>query len=158
MQLITTELLDQVSEMAVKNPRRRINYNFHKSLEESVHRLLNAVEPGTYFPPHRHLNPDKDESLLVLRGSVLAFIFDNEGNIIRMAEIDPHKGCYGMEIEAGIWHSFIVLEPGTVLYEIKEGPFAPLTSENTAPWAPLPEEKEAVAAYMEKLMNRKNTD
>jgi cupin fold WbuC family metalloprotein len=134
MKIIDKALLDSLSEQAAKNERLRMNYNFHQQLDEPVNRLLNAMEPGSYFPPHRHKNPDREESFLVLRGSVLFIIFDDDGSVISSTEVSPEKGVYGMEIEAGVWHSLIVLEPNTVVYEVKKGPYVPLTSDNIAAW------------------------
>lgn len=86
MKLITEELLDTVTSRAKENSRLRMNYNFHASMDAPIHRLLNALEPGTYLPPHRHT--DKEETYLVLRGSLLAFFYDDAGNVtIRYASI-----------------------------------------------------------------------
>ena len=74
MKLITEELLDTVTSQAKENSRLRMNYNFHASMDAPIHRLLNALEPGTYLPPHRHT--DKEETYLVLRGSLLAFFYE----------------------------------------------------------------------------------
>ncbi len=153
MKLINDNLLDAVSEQAKQNERLRMNYNFHESLDASMHRLLNAMEPGTYLPPHRHSNPDKEEIYLVLRGSLLAFTFDDNGNVINRSELSPVKGNYGIEIPAGIWHSIVVLEPNTVIYEIKQGPYAPISPDNIAPWAPNANDKEAVEAYINKMIS-----
>ena len=79
MKLITEELLDTVTSQAKENSRLRMNYNFHASMDAPIHRLLNALEPGTYLPPHRHT--DKEETYLVLRGSLLAFFYDDAGNV-----------------------------------------------------------------------------
>ena len=76
MKLITEQLLDETTARAKVNPRLRMNYNFHEDLDDPVNRLLNAMEPGTYLRPHRHLNPDKDEVFLLLRGKAAVFIFD----------------------------------------------------------------------------------
>ena len=154
MKLITSNLLDTVTAQATTSARLRMNYNFHESLEEPLHRLLNAVEPGTYLPPHRHKNPDKVEIYTVLRGRLVTFLFDDAGNITDHIELDPLKGMYGMEIPAGRWHSIVVLESGTVIYEIKLGPYAPLAQDNLAPWAPAAEDTAAVAAYMQGLLDR----
>lgn len=81
MKLITETLLNTVSGQAKENPRLRMNYNFHESMDAPIHRMLNALEPDTYLPPHRHKNPDKEEIYLVLRGSLLAILFDEEGNV-----------------------------------------------------------------------------
>ena len=152
MKYITEKLLDEVSTQAKANERLRMNYNFHDSMDASMQRLLNALEPGTYLPPHRHKDPDKEEIYLVLRGALFAFIFDEEGNVVEKRELNPANGEYGIEIPAGTWHSIIVLEPNTVIYEIKEGPFAPLSPDNFAPWAPSPADKEAAEAYTKRLL------
>lgn len=154
MKIIDNNLLDTVSEEARKNNRLRMNYNFHQSLDEPIHRLLNALEPGTYIIPHRHSNPDKEEIFTILRGSVLAFTFDDEGNVLTALKVSPADGVYGMEIEAGVWHSFISLEKGTMVYEIKEGPYFPLTIDNTAPWVPAIDDKEGHAKYMDDLLRK----
>jgi cupin fold WbuC family metalloprotein len=151
MKIIDKRLLDSISAQAVASPRLRMNYNFHEQLDDPLNRLLNAMEPGSYFPPHRHLNPAKEELFLVLRGSVVIFIFDENGSVISSTEVSPQKGVYGMEIEAGVWHSLIVLEPDTVVYEVKKGPYVPLTSDNIAPWAPNPNDKEKADEYMAEL-------
>ncbi|MDR1583116.1 MAG: WbuC family cupin fold metalloprotein [Prevotellaceae bacterium] len=145
-------LLDSVSAQAVKDQRLRMNYNFHRQLDDPLNKLLNAMEPGSYFPPHRHKNPDKEESSLVLRGSVLFLIFDDSGSVISSTEVSPQKEVYGMEIDAGVWHSLIVLEPNTVIYEVKRGPYVPLTSDNIAPWAPNPDDKEKVKEYINVIL------
>ncbi|MDR2465770.1 MAG: WbuC family cupin fold metalloprotein [Prevotellaceae bacterium] len=153
MKLIDETLLDSVSAQALESPRLRMNHNFHAELDDPVNRLLNAMEPGTYLPPHRHLNPDKNETFLVLRGSVAIFLFDDRGTLLSSTEVSPRKGVYGMELEAGVWHSLAVLEPATVVYEVKPGPFVPVSPENTAHWAPSPADSAAAEAYIEQLLN-----
>ncbi len=151
MKIINEVLLDETTGRAKQSPRLRMNYNFHEHLDDPVNRLLNALEPGTYIRPHRHLNPGKDEIFLLLRGRIAVFLFDNEGKITETQILDPPKGVYGAEIKAGTWHSLLVLESGSVIYEIKEGPFTPLAPENFAPWSPAPEDTERVKKYMELL-------
>lgn len=151
MKLITEELLDSVSVQAKENIRLRMNYNFHDSMDSSIHRMLNALEPRTYLPPHRHKNPDKEEIYLILRGSLLAILFDEAGNVIEKVTLDPLKGVYGMEIPPCAWHCIVVLEPNTVIYEIKQGPYAPLTPENLASWAPDATDKKGVEAFMKRM-------
>lgn len=151
MILINEALLNETTERAKQSPRLRMNHNFHERLDDPVNRMLNALEPDTYIRPHRHLDPDKDEIFLLLRGRVAVFLFENDGNISGMQILDPKEGVYGAEIKAGTWHSLLVLESGSVIYEIKEGPFVPLAADHFAPWSPAPEETEAVRAYMEIL-------
>lgn len=154
MESIDKNLLDKLTAQAKTASRGRINHNFHRSLDEPLHRLLNALEPGTYVRPHRHKNPDKEESFVLLRGKVVFFIFDDQGNILSRHFLSPADGAYGMDIEAGVWHSLVVLESGSVIYETKLGPFAPLSEENMAPWSPPAEDIEAAKAYMEMLMGK----
>jgi len=151
MKVIDNELLDTLVGKAKDSPRLRMNHNFHESTDEVINRLLNAIEPDSYVRPHRHLNPDKEEIFLVLRGKAAFFLFDDEGNITDSLIISPSSGVYGAEIKAGIWHSLLVMEPNTVLYEVKQGPFAPLSPEDLAPWSPSQEDAEGVACYMEYL-------
>jgi len=136
MKKIDQDLLDQISEKAKQSGRLRMNYNFHESMDDSIQRMLNALEPDTYLPPHRHLNPDKDEIFIVLRGQVLLLEFNDDGDIISHMIIDPEQGTFGAEVAAGVWHTLITLKPDTVIYEVKQGPFTPISPENIAPWVP----------------------
>lgn len=151
MKLINDALLNETIEKAKQSPRLRMNYNFHEELDDPVNRLLNAMEPGTYLRPHRHLNPDKDEIFLLLRGKVAVFTFDNDGHVQETLLLDPLAGVYGAEIKAGVWHTLLVLQSGSVVYEVKQGPFAPLAPDNLAPWSPAADDTEGVAAYLKQL-------
>ncbi|WP_299088249.1 WbuC family cupin fold metalloprotein [uncultured Bacteroides sp.] len=150
MKLISEELLDSVSHEARESSRLRMNYNFHESLDAPIQRLLNALEPGTYLPPHRHT--DKEETYVVLRGSLLTFFYDDLGNVIEKVNLNPSAGVYGVEIPSGTWHSIIALEPGTVIFEIKSGPYKPLPPEDIAPWAPAPSDLEGAAVFMKRML------
>lgn len=136
MKKITTELLDQVSEEAVASPRQRMNYNFHEDLGADLQRLLNAMEPYTYIRPHRHADPDREELFVVLRGTLLAIQFDEEGNITDSLVLSAEEGNYGVEIPPRTYHCILSLEPGSVAFEVKLGPFIPKGPDNSAPWAP----------------------
>jgi len=150
IKLITTGLLDEVSREAQASPRRRKNRNFHPADDFPSHRLLNAIEPGSYVAPHRHLDPSKDESMLVLRGRLGLVIFDDAGGILQAVELTAGGASLGVDISHGCWHSVLGLEPGTVFFEAKAGPYVALTSEERALWAP--QEGDAGAAgYLEKL-------
>lgn len=154
MKIIDNTLLDSVTKQAEENPRRRMNYNFHESLDAPINRLLNALMTDTYLPPHKHSRPDKEEIFFVLRGSVLLLLFDDNGNVTFSKEINPQKGVYGMEFDSTIWHSLIVIEPNTVVYEVKEGPYIPLRPEDIASWAPPASDKEKAKEYNEQLLNQ----
>lgn len=150
MKLITEELLDNVTAQAKENARLRMNYNFHETMDAPVHRMLNALEPGTYLPPHRH--SDKEETYLVLRGRLMAFFYDEEGNVTEKICLNPLEGRYGLEIPPRTWHSIIALESGTVIFEIKKGPYQPLSPEDMASWAPAPDDVEGVKAFVERML------
>lgn len=152
MKLITESLLDEVSQQAIESPRLRMNYNMHDSLEDGVQRMLNALEPGTYLPPHRHAHPAKVETYIVLRGRLIAFFFTEQGEVEQFVELSPSYGQYGVEIPAGVWHTLVTMEKGTVIFEVKEGPYVPLSKEDLAPWAPSPTEVYAVDAYVKHLV------
>lgn len=152
MKVITEELLNDLSTQARNNSRLRMNYNFHETMDAPVHRLLNAVEPGTYIPPHRHKNPDKDESYIVLRGSLLTILFDNEGNVTDKIYLNPSEGKYGADIPAGTWHTIIVLEPQTIIYEVKPGPYAAIVADNIAPWAPASDDEQGIILFRQNLL------
>lgn len=116
-----------VSEQAKASPRLRMNYNFHQSLDEKCHRMLNAVEPGTDIPIHRH--PMKDESLVVLRGRVRSTTYNDDGSVIESVVLCTDEGRYGVDIPKGVWHKLESLESGSVVFECKEGPFVPHEAE-----------------------------
>ena len=154
MKLIDKQLLDKTSEAAKRSPRLRMNYNFHEDTDDLLNRFMNAIEPDSYIRPHRHMNPDKEEIFILLRGKAAFFVFDDEGNITEQTILSPADGVYGAEIGPAIWHCLLVLEPDTVVYEIKRGPFAPLTPDNFAPWSPEVENVEAVKEYMDYLRSK----
>ena len=91
--IIDNDLLDQVSAQAKASPRLRMNYNFHQSLEDKCHRMLNEVEPGTVVPIHRH--PTKDESFIILRSKVRVTTHNDDGAIIEDVGLRQESGNYG---------------------------------------------------------------
>ena len=116
-------LLDKVTAQAKASPRLRMNYNFHQSLDEKCHRFLNAVELGTEVPIHKH--PTKDETFVILRGKVRVTTHNDDGSIIEAVVLCSEEGRYGVNIPKGVWHTIEALEPGSVIFECKEGPFVP---------------------------------
>ena len=119
--IIDKTLLDEVSLKAKKSPRLRMNFNFHQSLDEKCHRFLNAVEPGTEVPIHKH--PTKDETFVILRGRVRLTTHRVDGSIIEDVVLCPEDGRYGVNIAKGVWHKLEAIEPNSVIFECKEGPF-----------------------------------
>lgn len=121
--IIDTVLLDEVSAQAKESPRLRMNYNFHQSLDELCHRFLNAVEPGTEVPIHKH--PTKDETFVILRGKVRVTTHRDDGSIIEDVVLCAEEGRYGVNIPKGVWHKLECIEEDSVIFECKEGPFVP---------------------------------
>ena len=127
IQVVNQSLLDSLIDEAKASPRLRKNFNFHKDLNDKCQRLLNALEPGTIMPIHRH---KVEEVQILLQGSIKVQIYDEEGSIIEEHALNPKKGQYGIQMPAGTWHSVEVLESGTVLFEVKEGPYIPCSAED----------------------------
>ncbi len=149
---ITPGLLAVTTENARKSPRSRQHYNFHQSYQEPVQRLLNAMEPGSYFRPHNHIDSNKIEILLVLEGRAAIVLFDDSGNIIDHIILSK-DGNRGVELYPEEWHMIIPLENGTVLYEIKEGPFIEEQKKVFVEWAPEEGSPEA-AEYVESIKRK----
>lgn len=126
--LIDNNLLDQVTEQAKDSDRLRMNYNLHDSLDAKAQRLLNALEPGTILPIHRHGHTA--ETYIVLRGSINVIFYDDNKIPVEQHLISPEQGVYGVHIPAGQWHTLEVKESGTVIFEVKDGPYAPLGEED----------------------------
>jgi cupin fold WbuC family metalloprotein len=109
--------------------------------------MLNAIEPGTYVRPHKHESPDKCEVFIILTGRALVVQFDDSGAIIEHTILDSKAGTFGVEFAPCVWHTIVSLAPGTVVYEVKPGPYAPIDDKNFAPWAPSEGSLES-AAYL----------
>lgn len=151
--LIDRRLLAEVAAEARLAPRRRKNRNFHPNEAYPGHRLLNAIEPDSYVMPHRHLDPDKDESIVCLQGRLGVVVFDPAGTVVRCVALAAGGEVCGVDIPHGVFHSVLALETGTVFFEAKAGPYAPLAEDEKAPWAPA-EGSPAVAAYLAGLAGR----
>lgn len=150
VRFISQEILDTVTREAKTIPRLRKNLNFHQRDESLCNRLLNAVEPDSYIPPHRHLDPEKDETMILLRGSLGVVFFDENGNVVQKAVLAVGGDAVGVNIPCGEFHTVVSLESGTVFFESKAGPYRALTAEERAPWAP-GEGSDASDAYLAEL-------
>jgi cupin fold WbuC family metalloprotein len=153
IKLIDNALLDEVCAEAAASPRRRKNRNFHPTDDHPGHRLLNAMQPDSYIPPHRHLDPNKDETFVVLRGLLGLFVFDDQGGVTTSVRIGAGAVAVGVDIPHGAWHTAVALEPDTVFLEAKAGPYLPFTEAERASWAPAENSPEA-PAYLAALKAR----
>ncbi len=115
-------LLDELTEKAKENPRLRCNFDLRNSAEDNSQRMLNALEPGTIMPIHRHKG--SSESCVCIRGHFEQYLYDDNGNLTDTIDMVP--GGVVLNIEKGQWHSLKCLESGTVLLEAKDGPYHPL--------------------------------
>lgn len=126
--VLKQDIIDKVSEEAESSPRLRMNYNLHETFEDSVQRMFNALEPGTEIPIARH--PNSSETLIMLRGKLRVLIYDDNKNIIEDVIIAPNTDNIGYHIPKGTWHTVQSLEHGTVCFETREGPYAPVAEED----------------------------
>ncbi len=133
---IDSALLQDLSKQAKASARLRKNLNFHPRDEDTLQRMLNAMEPDTYIQPHKHENPDKTEAFFCLKGKLLVVEFDDKGQVADYCVLDPLSGRFGCEIPPRTWHSIISLESGSVAYEVKDGPYNPLIDKHFAEWSP----------------------
>lgn len=147
---LTNELLEGAIAASHSSPRRRIIQPLHRSEGATLHRMFNAVQPDSYIPPHRHLDPPKAESWIVLRGALAFFTFDERGAIRECLEIRAGGDIFGVDLEPGVYHTFFALEPDTVVYEVKDGPYSPTTDKAFPEWAPREGTSEA-RGYLEQL-------
>ncbi len=120
--IINTALLDSLTEQAKANPRLRQSFDLRNSPDDESQRMLNAIEPGTVMPIHRHLG--SSETCVCIRGHFEELFYDEDGNL--MHTIDMVSGGVVLNIEKGQWHSLRCLESGTVLLEAKDGKYEPL--------------------------------
>ena len=118
---ITQALLDTLSEQAKASPRLRMNYDLRNSAEDKSQRMLNAIEPGTVMPIHRHMG--SSETCLCVRGHFVEYFYDDKGNVTDTFDMLP--GGLIISVPIGQWHNLKSLESGTVLFECKDGAYEP---------------------------------
>lgn len=136
MKVLDADALHRLSARAAALPRQRANLNLHPSLDDPVQRLCNALEPGTYVRPHRHPQPDRWELFAILTGAAAVLQLDASGRVLTRVELRAGGPGLVVEIPAGAWHTLVALAPGTVLFELKPGPYTPLADKDFAAWAP----------------------
>ena len=126
--VIDASLLDYLSRKAKESPRLRMNYDLRTSAGDGSQRMLNALEPGTYLPVHRHR--DTSETVVMVRGSVEERFYDEEGRMTESVVLKAGSVPCALQIEKGRWHDLVCLESGTVLFEAKDGKFIPRSLED----------------------------
>ena len=127
--VLTAEILDALSAKAKTNERLRMNYDLRTSPDDQSQRMLNAMEPGTVLPIHRHTTTC--ETIVMMRGSIKEMFYDDKGNLTESVVLKAGTEPSAMNIPKGVWHNLECLEPGTILFEAKDGPFEPRREEDT---------------------------
>lgn len=125
--IINDKILDDVVAEAKLSSRLRMNFNLHENLDAKAQRLINVLLPGTNIPIHRHCHTS--ETYILLRGKIYVGFYDSNGIQIERYLLDTSVGNYGLQIPKGQWHSIDVIEP-TAIFEVKDGPYTPLQSED----------------------------
>ena len=124
--LIDKKILDELTAKAKENPRLRQSLDLRNTPEDQSQRMLNALEPGTVMPIHRHKG--SSETCVCIRGHFEEYFYDEQGNLTDTIDMIP--GGVVLNIEKGQWHSLKCLESGTVLLEAKDGSYTPLGPED----------------------------
>lgn len=143
-------LVERALAASRRSERGRVILPLHKSHEDPLHRMFNALQPGTYVRPHRHLSTSKSESFIVLRGALDFLVFNEQGRIALARRLEAGGESFGIDVAPRCFHSFLVREPDTLLFEVKPGPYSASDDKDFAAWAP-PEGASEVAAYLVKL-------
>ncbi len=125
--VIDNKILDDLSAQAKKNPRLRLAMDLRNGPEDLSQRMLNALEPGTIMPIHRH--HVSSESVVLLRGKIEWVFYDDNGSVTERVTLDANGEPRMINVERDRWHSLVCLESGSVLYESKNGAYAPLAED-----------------------------
>lgn len=133
----------EMARDAAATARGRTHQLWHVDHGDPVQRLAMVLQPGSYVRPHRHDVPPKWETLMLLSGHIALIVFDDDGCIVERITLS-RRGVVVAELPPATWHSLVALEPGSALFEFKQGPFAPSTF---AAWSPA--EGDASAAVLE---------
>lgn len=122
--VVDKKMLDELTAKAKANPRLRCNLDMRNSADDQSQRMLNALEPRTVMPTHRHLA--SSETVVIIRGRIRWLFYDEQGRITESTELWSDGDVRMLNVEKGRWHSLKCLESRSVLFEAKDGPYHPL--------------------------------
>ena len=125
---ITQAILDELTAKAKESPRLRMNMDLRDSAEDTSQRMLNAIEPGSPLPIHRHMK--SSETVVCLRGHLREIFYNDKGEVTDVIDLAPNSDCVALNIPIGQWHTVEVLESGTVIMEVKNGAYEPTGPED----------------------------
>lgn len=148
---LTLSLVGKLLSQSRQSPRKRMLQKLHKSHEAAAHRMFNAMQPGTYVMPHRHLDPAKDETLLVMAGSMLFIRFTDDGEIAEQILLQPGTETFGVDVAPHVYHTYVPLKPDTLVFECKTGPYVEESDKDVPDWAPREGSPEAEPYLLELL-------
>lgn len=129
-------MIDDLIADATANPRRRQHRNIHSSYADPSQRFFNALCRDSYIAPHRHSGTSDEETLIAIRGSFLAVLFEDDGSIAQVDRCGEGDQNVGAVIPTGHWHTIVPLSETAVIFEVKAGPFDPQRAKEFASWAP----------------------
>ncbi len=154
MKIFSSSQLNELVMQAEASPRLRQHQNIHTDFSEPCQRLFNAIEPGSYIRPHRHASVPRDELLVAVRGLMALVTFDDAGQVQQVVNFGSEKYgpnvAVGVEVTPDTWHTVLALVPGSMLLEVKAGPFDPAQPKDLAEWAPH-EGSELVSQFLSDL-------
>lgn len=158
IKVFSSKYLDDLVGEAVVSQRRRRHRNVHLDYSEPCQRLFNAIEPDSYLRPHCHGSAQGSEMMIAVRGLMALILFSDIGEVEQILFFGSDPGnvtkevAVGVEVFPGVWHSVVSLKTGSILLEVKSGPFDPSDPKRLAHWAP--EEGSADAQlFFEKIRN-----
>lgn len=133
---LTDAQIEQGLRASRESSRLRMILPIHRRQDAEVQRLVNFLQPGTYIRPHKHTMPHASESIVLIHGVIRFFTFDDAGERLsdQVLSSKPLPGV--IDIEPNVWHSFLVMEPDTILFECKKGPYDAKTDKLFAGWSP----------------------
>ncbi|MCG2589966.1 WbuC family cupin fold metalloprotein [Rhodohalobacter sulfatireducens] len=145
---LSEEMIESGLRESRKSDRKRIILPIHREQDAKVQRMINFLQPGTYIRPHKHPLDHASESLVIIQGSIRFYTFDEDGSLMTIHKVNSKPLPGVVDIEPRVWHSFIVLEDDTILFECKKGPYDAETDKYFADWSPK-EGSEKVKEWME---------
>ena len=149
LQRFDNDFLDQLASKARVNERRRAHHNVHETLDEKCQRLFVSMEPDSYVAPHRHSNPAKPEFFLGVRGHLVLFILNDDGQVMEAINIGPGQPLIGCDVPPNTWHTVVSMESSSVFVEAKPGPYQPIDTGDVALWSTGdPEEQQAYIRWL----------
>ena len=138
----SSEFLDALTQESIQSNRQRQHKNIHQNYNEPCQRLFNAIGINSYIRPHRHSIDSKEECLIAVRGRMALVVFNDIGQVRQIIRFGAQtaeaqlKISVGVNVPVGVWHTVIAEKAGSILFEVKSGPFNPEQAKELAAWAP----------------------